>query len=68
MRSQKRVVVEIDKDGNVTIEGEEFVGAECAHFISEIEESLGTQISQRDKPEYNQRQTISNRNLQRESR
>jgi hypothetical protein len=68
MIGKKQVVIDIDKDGNCSIEGENFVGTECSHFISEIEESLGKQTSQRDKPEYRQRQTIKSRNRQVEGR
>lgn len=68
MQKQKSIVVEIDNEGNCSIDGQGFVGTECAHFINEIEEGLGTRTSQRDKPEYRQRQTIRNRNVQRERR
>ncbi|KKN91245.1 hypothetical protein LCGC14_0221130 [marine sediment metagenome] len=68
MREQKKVIIDIDPDGNCSIGGEGFVGPECGHFLSEIEESLGTQISQKDKPEYRQRHTTSNRNRQCEGR
>lgn len=65
MRGQKKIVIDIDQEGNCSIDGQEFKGTECSHFISEIEESLGKRITQRDKPEYRQRRTTSNRNTQR---
>lgn len=68
MRGQKQIIIDIDPEGNCSIDGEGFVGTECAHFLGEIEEALGKRISQRDKPEYRQRQTTGNRNLQRGER
>ncbi len=68
MRQQKRVIIDIDKKGNCSIEGEGFLGPECGHFIEEIEQSLGTKISQKDKPEYRQRQITDERNIQRGGR
>lgn len=61
----KQIVINIDPEGNCSIEGEGFVGPECSHFIGEIEKSLGQKISQKDKPEYRQKIVIRNRNLQR---
>lgn len=68
MRGQKQIVIDIDQNGNCSINGEEFVGTECAHFINEIEESLGKLISQKDKQEYHQRNTIRIKNRQVEGR
>lgn len=68
MRSQKKIVVEIDAEGNCSIDGEGFVGTECSHFLREIEEALGQTITQTDKPEYQQRQTSQEKNLQRGGR
>lgn len=65
MRREKKIIIDIDEEGNCSIEGEGFVGTECAHFISEIEEALGAQTSSRDKEEYRQRTTTRNRNVQR---
>lgn len=64
MSKNKQVIIEVDKDGNCSINGEGFVGPECAHFIKEIEQSLGEKISQIDKPEYVQRRTIQQRHKQ----
>lgn len=68
MRGQKKIIIQIDENGNCEIEGEGFIGPSCAHFINEIEEALGQRISQIDKPEYRQRRTTSNRNTQRSGR
>jgi hypothetical protein len=64
MRGQKQIVIDIDANGNCSIDGEGFQGTECAHFISEVEHALGEQTLQRDKPEYRQRRTIETRNRQ----
>lgn len=68
MRGQKQIVIDIDPNGNCSIDGEGFVGPECSHFIGEIEEALGKRVSQKDKPEYHQRCTVRNRNLQKGGR
>ncbi len=68
MRGQKKIVIDIDPEGNCSIDGEGFVGTECSHFMGEIEEALGEKISQKDKPEYRQRRIVSNRKIQRSGR
>lgn len=64
MRDKKQIVIDIDSEGNCSIEGEGFLGPECAHFMEEIEEAIGTRVSQKDKPEYSQRQATRDRNRQ----
>ncbi len=64
MRGQKQIVIDIDIDGNCSIEGEGFVGLECGHFLEEIEEALGTRTTQTDKQEYHQRQVTRGRDRQ----
>ena len=68
MRDQKQIIIDIDNDGNCSIDGQGFQGTECAHFLNEIEEAIGTKVSETDKPEYDQRQQARGRNTQRESR
>ncbi len=68
MIPKKQIVIDIDIDGNCSIDGQEFHGTECAHFINEIEQSLGTKISQQDKPEYRQRNPTRDMNIQRGGR
>ncbi len=53
--NKKQIVIEIDKDGNCTIDGENFQGTECDRFISEIERALGKTTHSVKKAEYNQR-------------
>lgn len=64
MRGKKQIVIDIDPDGNCSIDGQGFVGTECSHFMEEIEEALGTRVSQTDKPEYSQRRTTNKKNRQ----
>lgn len=64
MRGHKQIIVDIDNEGNCSIDGEGFVGPECGHFIGEIEEVVGTRVTQRDKPEYRQRSTNRSRDRQ----
>jgi len=66
--SEKRIVIEIDENGNCSLEGQGFDGPECELFISEIEESLGKVIHTEENDEYYQRTTISNKNRQLEQR
>jgi len=68
MVQQKKVIIDIDEKGNCLVEGKNFIGPECSHFIEEIEESLGERISQTDKPEYCQRAIVRDRNMQRGGR
>ena len=68
MRGQKEVIIDIDPDGNCSIEGKGFVGPECGKFLAEIEEVLGTDAVHTDKPEYTQRRVIKQRNTQRGGR
>jgi len=64
MRSKKQIVIDIDLEGNCSIEGEGFVGPECSYFIEEIESAIGERVSQIDKPEYRQRNVSKGRDRQ----
>ena len=68
MRGQKEVIIKIDPEGNCSIEGNGFQGPECAKFLSEIEEALGTVSTQTDKPEYRQCRVNRERNTERGGR
>ena len=68
MRGQKEVIIDIDPDGNCSIEGKGFVGPECGKFLAEIEEVLGTDVSHTNKPEYRQRNVTRERNTERGGR
>ncbi len=64
MRDEKKIVIDIDTEGNCSIDGQGFLGAECAHFIGEIEEALGDVVFQQDKEEYYQREETRERDTQ----
>jgi len=51
--NNKKIIVDITKTGDVSIEGNNFVGPECDHFIKEIADSIGKTISSAKKKEYN---------------
>ena len=65
MQRQKKITIIIDKNGDCSIDGEGFVGPECATFIGEIEKSLGTTTSTKNKREFKQRRTSTRKTLQR---
>ena len=52
---KKQVVIEIDANGDCSIEGIGFIGTECEKSIREIEQQLGRRTSASHKPEYRQR-------------
>lgn len=58
---KKQVVVEIDEEGNCSIDGQGFVGPECQKFIGEIESDLGVRTSTTQKAEFRQRTAIRQR-------
>jgi len=45
------IQVIIQKDGNVQVEGFDFVGPVCEGFIEKVTEALGTVQTAEDKPE-----------------
>lgn len=57
----KHIIIDIDNEGNCSIDGKGFVGAECSKFIGEIQQELGHTKTQQTKPEYRARETRSNR-------
>ncbi len=61
---RKQIVIDVDPEGNCSIDGIGFVGVECSHFIDEIQKSLGKQTSIKNKPEYKQRRKTRDRNRQ----
>ncbi len=48
----KKIVIEIDREGNCSVEGKDFNGSECSKFISEIEMSVGDTTSRTKKKDY----------------
>lgn len=63
--NRKEVVIDIDENGDCSIEGKGFVGPECEKSMKEIEQALGNVSSSQNKPEYNQRAAVRGHNLQR---
>lgn len=57
----KEIIIEVDENGNCSVEGRGFVGSECDKFLSEINNSLGKTTSSRKKKEYHQRNMNKNR-------
>ena len=53
----KHIVVQIDLEGEITIEAMGFKGAECAEATKAIEEALGVKTGGSKKPEYYQSAT-----------
>lgn len=57
----KKIIIEVDNEGNCEIDGQGFVGPECKKFIDEIEQSLGNRTSRIDKREMRQLRTKYNK-------
>lgn len=49
----KEIVIDIDQNGNCSVDGKGFVGAECQKFIGEIQKTIGCVRSKKIKQEYN---------------
>ena len=49
--ANEEIVIEIDPDGGVTIEGKHFVDGECKLLTRELEEDLGVVTEVVEKPE-----------------
>lgn len=49
-KQTKQIVIEIDEQGYVSLDGIGFTGHECHAFLSEIENALGKKISDHNKP------------------
>ena len=50
----KEITIDIDRQGNTTIEATGFAGGECKDLTRGIEEALGETKSVKLKPEYRQ--------------
>jgi hypothetical protein len=48
----KAITIDIDTEGQVTIEATGFKGSACEKATAEIEKALGTVASRKKKPEY----------------
>ena len=52
----KEIIIDIDENGDCSMEGKDFVGPECMSFIGEIQECIGDTRGKTTKPEFRQRQ------------
>lgn len=50
----QEIVIDIDRSGNVTVEGKGFQGTECTALTKAIEDELGEVTDRKLKPEYRQ--------------
>ena len=48
----KQITIDFLEDGSIKMDGQGFRGVECDRAMAEIEKSLGTQTSRKNKPEY----------------
>lgn len=53
MNKDKKIVIDIDNEGNISIDGQGFVGTECGSFIKEVSDAIGTTTHSTKKKEYN---------------
>jgi hypothetical protein len=51
--NNKKIIVDIDQTGNISIDGEGFVGPECHNLIKEIGDAIGQTTRSEKKKEYN---------------
>jgi len=51
--NNKTIVVDISEKGDVSINGEGFVGTECKSFLKEISDAIGKTTHSEKKKEYN---------------
>lgn len=59
MAGPQEIVIDIETDGTVTIEGKNFEGGECTKFTAEIEQALGKVTQRTLKPEYHRAKTLT---------
>ncbi len=62
--NKKEIVININEQGDCSLEANGFFGPECEKLMGEIEKALGVVVSSKKKPEYCQRATTNNRNNQ----
>ena len=54
---RKQIIIDIDNNGNCSIDGQGFHGAECDALIKEIEHGIGQSTKRNRKREYSMKQT-----------
>jgi len=65
MRQPKKIVIEIDENGDCSVEGHGF-GPECKELMKEIQDNLGETTSTKEKRR--KRQAVKHKNLQKGGR
>lgn len=55
----KRIVVIVNKDGEVKIDAQGFSGVDCEKATRELEKALGLEQARIKKPEYHQRTKVT---------
>jgi len=60
----KEIVIEIDENGNCSVDGKGFVGPECGKFVGEIEQSIGSKTKETNKPEFKIRKKTKSKQRQ----
>ena len=53
---KKEVIIEIDREGNISIEGKGFSGGACENVIAPLEQELGVTTKKTHKPEFYQKE------------
>lgn len=53
----QEIIIDVDQQGNVKIEGKGFQGTECTQLTAAIEQELGEVANRELKPEYRQART-----------
>jgi hypothetical protein len=54
----QEIIIDIDQNGGVTIEGKGFTGNECTAFTKEIEQAMGEVTKRTLKPEHKLGHTV----------
>jgi len=61
----KEIIIEIDENGNCSLDGKGFIGPECEKAMAEIESVLGRTVNKVHKPEYSMINRTNVRNKER---
>jgi len=54
----KRIDIDVDPDGGITIDAVGFSGPDCEQATRFLEEALGETVSRKHKPQYRQRAAV----------
>lgn len=56
--ANEEIIIDIEPNGDVHIEGKNFTGPECEKVTAAIEEALGSVTSKRHKPEFHRQPEV----------